>query len=284
MALVYKLISNVHSSFPAHRHHNLLVCDGDVTTFSSMKSFINTYSVNLMDIDSQYNFSINALISYFEDTISRHLAAGKIGPLDVYERNMFWMITEFHAHLSDLMPRWSDIIRVEVSVSELSTYKAYVDFNMSTVQGLQFASGTSVWVLSDVTTRKPVSCFAVPDLLCLYDDAHRVRHTRFLFQRLTQAEKSFRHTVTTVDTDFNGHMNNQVYVRLALSMATFGFVRGHALRQIHVKFVQQSFLGEEIEFNLQSLDNGRFLTPITKLSDGTSVCQIVSVWSPSQAS
>lgn len=243
-----------------------------------MKTCTKTYTVTFADIDQYYNVTINAILCYFQDNIARYLASGNIGPHDAVSRGMNWMINEFHAYMSGEMPQWSESVEVEVWISELSGVRVYADWKMRDGGGREFARGGSIWLLVDTQTRKPVRCLDVEELIALYDASDACRHARYQFRDGGVYMRSLRHTVTAMDLDFNGHNNNQNYVHLAVAMISEGFVAEHSLREVHVKFTRETFLGDGLECSLYDMSGGEYLSVITKTSDGSPACRILSLW------
>lgn len=243
-----------------------------------MKTCIKTYTITFADIDQYYNITINAIMSYFQDNIARFLASGHIGPHDATERGMNWLINEFHGYMSGEMPSWPEAVDVEVWLGELSGVRVYADFKMRDPQGNEFAHGTSTWLLVDTQTRRPVRCHDIQELVAMHDAAAATRHGRFAFPAGGTYMRSLKHTIAATDLDFNGHTNNQNYVHLAVAMVTEEFAGTHKLKEAHVKFQQETFLGEEIECALYDMGGDTYASRITKTSDGSQACEILSVW------
>lgn len=242
-----------------------------------MKTCTKTYTVTFADIDQYYNITINAILCYFQDNIARYLASWRIGPHDAVSRGMNWMINEFHAYMSGSMPLWSENVEVEVWISELSGVRVYADWKMRDVRGHEFARGESTWLLVDTQTRKPVRCLDISELIALYDAADACRHARYQFREGGAYMRSLRHTVTAMDLDFNGHNNNQNYVHLAVAMIPERFVAEHSLREVHVKFTRETFLGDGLECALYDMSGGEYLSMV-KTADGSPACRILSLW------
>lgn len=50
---------------------------------SNMQTYSYSYPITLGDIDTNYTLTINAILCYFQDTISRFLATGHVAPFDI---------------------------------------------------------------------------------------------------------------------------------------------------------------------------------------------------------
>ena len=241
------------------------------------------YTISLSDIGADYEITINAVLGFFQDAIARHMSSGYVASFDVRKKGMLWMINEFHASLAEQRPFWSQEIDVEVFVSELSSVRVYVDFHMTDARGRLFSEGSSVWLLVEKESRRPVLTRSVPELVGLYDAAETVLHERSLFPPEGELIRSTVHPVTATDIDFNGHVNNQSYVRLAVAMAPVEFLDSHIPCDMHVKFLQESFLGDTLECRLSYGEGDSYVVRQIRQSDGKPVCQVVSRWLPAKA-
>lgn len=245
---------------------------------SSMQTYSYSYPITLGDIDTNYTLTINAILCYFQDTISRFLATGHVAPFDIKKQNLIWMITEFYASLQERKPLWSENIRVEVWISELSPIKVFVDFTMKDDKNVVFAKGTSTWLLVDVQTRKPYPCHNLENLVKLHDEHDAIRHTKIRMEKGTTELNTISHNVSPVEIDFNGHTNNQNYVRLVVSLVPSHFIESHNLVDFHIKYAQETFLGDKLIATLQEYGETCLSCDIRKATDQSLVCEISSHW------
>ncbi|MBR1538928.1 MAG: hypothetical protein IJ636_05415 [Bacteroidales bacterium] len=242
-----------------------------------MKKYRHIYSLTLADIDPGKQMTPGAVLCYFQDTIARFLSEFRVGAFDLMEEGITWMICEFHSHFERL-PYWPGTARVEVFVSELSSVKVFVDFLMRDDCGTVFARGSSTWLMVDVQSRKMLPCHSVPRFTALYDEQNRVPHERYDFRSFNAEEaiSSSYHTIAASETDFNGHMSNRDYVKLAL-----GIIRPLAgpyrrIRELHAKFLQECHTGETLHCLCQQQD-GRICAVLLR-PDKRPVCQITTEW------
>jgi acyl-ACP thioesterase len=188
------------------------------------------------------------------------------------------MITEFYASLQERKPLWSENIRVEVWISELSPIKVFVDFTMKDDKNVVFAKGTSTWLLVDVQTRKPYPCHNLENLVKLHDEHDAIRHTKIRMEKGTTELNTISHNVSPVEIDFNGHTNNQNYVRLVVSLVPSHFIESHNLVDFHIKYAQETFLGDKLIATLQEYGETCLSCDIRKATDQSLVCEISSHW------
>lgn len=239
---------------------------------------MHIYSLTLADIDSAKRMTPGAVLCYFQDTIARFLAENRVGAFDLMEDGITWMIAEFHSSFSHL-PVWPGIVQMEVFVSELASVKVYVDYLVRDIRGRIVASGESTWLMVDVRSRRMLPSSTVPRLTALYDERNHVAHQRHAFRPAAGPEETAAastHTVSAAETDFNGHMSNRDYVRLAMSLVQPLIPDGTAIRELHVKFMQECHSGEILHCRVSQ--NGPQII-VTLLRDGGyPVCVINTCW------
>jgi len=245
-----------------------------------MKRYRHVYSLTLADINPENRMTPGAVLCYYQDTIARFLAEGRVGPFDIKEEGLVWMINEFHCRF-DGFPSWPGIVQLEVFLSELSTIRIYVDYLARDVCGQIVARGTSVWVLADGQSRRMVPCRSHPRVVALYDEQNFVPHARFPFPSAFDAEavrgQCLEHTVSSSETDFNGHMSNRDHVRLALSTIAPSLIEGRTIREFHVRFQQECHTGETLSCSCRDNGGGHIDLSLNK-PDTTTVCLIATLW------
>lgn len=243
-----------------------------------MQKYTFSYPITLGDIDTNYSMTINAILCYFQDTISRFLATGHVAPYDIKKQHLLWMITEFYSTVQEQKPLWADIVTVDVWISELSAIKVYVDFSMKDSNNMVFATGVSSWLLVDMESRKPYPCHNLTNLVKLHDEFDAIKHTKIRMQKGCTEINSSKHAVSPAEVDFNGHTNNQNYVRLVVSLVPSSFLKNHILTDFHIKFAQETFLGDMLNATLQQSGDTCLSCDIRKASDSSLVCEISSRW------
>ena len=244
-----------------------------------MKRYLHVYSLTVADIDASRRMTAGAVLCYFQDTIGRFLSEARVSAIDLLEEGRTWMILEFHASLFREMSAWPGIVQVEVFLSEITSLKAYVDYLFRDVRGDIVARGTSIWVMIDLGTRRPVPCSEVQRFVEQYDPHNRVPHLRYHFPDDGQPEGAVAtgHRVTRLETDFNGHMSNRDFVRLALSVIDPAATEGRTIREIHARFQQECLAGETLDCVCAAGKDGRITIRIAK-PDGTAACLVYTVW------
>lgn len=194
------------------------------------------------------------------------------------------MILEFHSSFGEDMPAWPGIIQTEVFLSEINRLKAYVDFLFRDPRGRIIARGTSKWAMMDFNKRKPVSCSEVQRFVEQYDESNHRTHERFVFPSLDATKDGLHiteHVVNRTETDFNGHMSNRAFVRLALSCIEPAMIQGRNISEMHVRFIKECREGEELDCFCE-VGNDDTIALFLSNARGDMVCQILTTWLSAQ--
>lgn len=247
-----------------------------------MYSFTHTYDVTLSDIDQNFKIPINAVLGIYTDTCARQMASEGIGPADLLRMSMLWVITEFECRICGSMPMWNETFEVEVHVCELTSVRVYIDYTMKNCLGNVFAQGFGSWVIMDMDNRRPVGTNVLLPLGTLLDRDHFYVHEPHRILISGQANFSSEHVISVMDTDFNGHMNNQSYVKLAMSMAPMDFISNNSVSYFHIKFGRESFIGDSLVSSLYKEEGGRMSVVVSRKENSSEACRMTSLWIPNK--
>lgn len=250
----------------------------------NMKRYYHIYSLTMADIDPNNRMTPMAVLSYFQDAIGRFLSLARVSALDLVKEGATWMITEFHATFSDELPSWPGIVSVEVFLSEISSVRSHVDFIVRDNKGSIVSRGTSIWVMIDLASRRIIPCSQNQRFVDQYDEANHTSYTRYIFPfpNMTLSCPTDTHTVTPLDTDFNDHVSNRDYFRMAMAMAMADLQEPEKkmLSAVHVKFLQETHVGEVLSCFRHSNQTDILNVWLTKNGCGEVACQMVAEWRP----
>ena len=241
-----------------------------------MIKYSQTYFVTNADMDKDYRLKPMSAIMYFQDCFAQFLTTKQLAAFDLVDKNIIWVVTEFQFEFTDELPFWSEQITVEVWMSEITKLKMYADFSISH-NGKIFAKGTSCWLILDAISHRPVNTDIIASKLNVVKEYMLGEHKKLNWSETKEKIKNIKYTTNLGDIDFNNHVNNKSYLRLAESAADDEFKKSHFLKNITVKFIQESFLNDTLNCNAyKTNEKNRFLHKIEK--NGNPVCLIESEW------
>ena len=238
-----------------------------------MKKYTHTYSVILDNMDmTEYRLRPIAAIMYIQDAFARFTATKKMAAYDMFPKNIYWVVGEFNVEFVDKLPFWSEEIKTEIWISELSKLKIYTDFNIYSNDKL-FAKGNACWFLIDMTTKRPVKTDKFASKPEIYSEFSLGEHKKFLQLEKTDIFSQITHKINLSDLDFNNHVNNKSYINLAEMSIKNELKDEYCIKSLNIRFLKETFFDDVLTCTTyKATQENTFISQIEKDSD--SVCEI----------
>lgn len=245
---------------------------------TAMKKYSKIYPITDSEMDADYRLRPISAVMFFQDCFSRFMASEYLASFDMIRKNIIWIIADLDIGFMDELPFWSDDIRVEVWLSEVSGLRIYTDFVIYHNEK-PFVRGVGCWFLLDANTRRPVPVSSVADKVGVVDELVMGKHHRMEFpeSRKTVSEASYR--INSDDIDFNGHANHKSYLNIAAKTLPADFRRKFRISRMSVRFQKECFLDDLLVCTVsEGASHDEIVYHIRK--DGVDVCSGVSHWVP----
>lgn len=242
-----------------------------------MNKYTKSYNVILDNMDlNHYRLRPIAAIMYVQDAFARYCATKKIAAYDLFEKNLYWVITEFNVEFTDTLPFWSEEITAEIWFSEVTKLKIYTDFVIKHKDKI-FAKGNICYFVLDQTTKRPAKTDTFAEKYDVCSELSLGEHKKFILGDIGEKISEIAHQTNLSDLDFNNHVNNKSYVNIAEMTAPDGYQQTHALKTMSIKYNHESFLGDTLVCSLYRTEiPNSYIHRIEK--DGVSVCDIKTSW------
>ena len=250
-----------------------------------MKTYTCNYPIVASDMDITYRMTPNAILLYFQDCFARYLTSKHLAAFDVIKDNLIWIISEIDMNYVDERPLWSDNIQVTFDFVEIGAVRIYINYQILNSQGKPFVEGSCCWAVLNSVTKRPFSAkellesrgISVNEEVARYEVRKPVSAEKELFQKV-------EHQVNVTDLDFNGHVCNRSYVTIAMGTAPIDFVRTHAPKRMHIKFLRESFFGETLKCKVfKAVEGSPVFWHSVVNSQGKEICSIYSEWTSDEA-
>ena len=248
-----------------------------------MNKYTKNYSVILDNMDLfEYRLRPISAIMYLQDAFARYTATQRMAAYDLFSKNLYWVVAEINMDFAESLPFWSEEIGVNIWFSEVSKLKIYIDYEL-TCNGKSFAKGNALWFLINSETKRPARADEIAEKFEVCDELVLGEHKKFVLPESTEVYAKINHTNNLSDIDFNKHVNNKSYINLAEMTAPDEFKRTRRLKNLHIRFNKETFLGDVLTCTTNKTENPNQFTHIIE-KDGVSVCDIVTVWEEKQIS
>jgi acyl-ACP thioesterase len=205
-----------------------------------------TYRVRFYEAEPGGRASAPAICRYLQETADIHCRAYGLSLDDLRATGRLWVLTHLSLRLTG-RPRVGDEVAVETwGTRRLGGVRAYRDFLLLDAAGRTFGEASSLWLLLDAATRRPVR---LPESILRFRHPDRVGADRVdAMDAIPPEHPSLeeRDRVRWHDLDANGHANNVCYVDWAIETVPLALRREGRLSALDVRFVSEAFLDDEV--------------------------------------
>jgi acyl-ACP thioesterase len=190
--------------------------------------------------------SVPSLCRFAQETADAHCRTFDMSLLHLRSQNRMWVLTRFRLRMHRY-PVCGEPVTVETWASDRTNgIRAVRDFQFLSADGEVIGHALSLWLMLDVTKRRPVR---LPQVVLDIRNPERSIPGDFEFPRLKAPEQTAYHRQFQVgwrDLDANNHANNVNYIEWALDVLPLGVCRDYMLTQLDVEFLSEALYGQEI--------------------------------------
>lgn len=242
-----------------------------------MDKYSHTYNVILDNMDmNEYRLQPISAIMYLQDCFARYTATKRAAAYDLFAHNLIWVVGEFNIEFVDVLPFWSEEIKIELWFSEITKLKNYVDYKFY-YKDKVFAKGNSCWFLLNDETKRPSKTDMISEKFEVCEELALGEHKKFVLEESSEFVSEINHKNNLSDIDFNNHVNNKSYLKIASATASNEFKKSHTLKSLYIKFNKESFLDDVLHCETYKTNiQNTFIHKITK--GGENICEIQTSW------
>lgn len=240
--------------------------------------FEQDFEVRAYEMDYEGLAKPETLLNYLQEVAAKHAHLLGFSVLALNEKNLTWVLSRYHIHIHRY-PSWRKRVRVRTWPAKGRGLYAIRDFEASDDNG-PVAAATSSWMVIDLATHKPVP---IESSLSDYP-VHEERALDDPFPALPEIQRVDGERVFPVfrnDLDFNRHVNNVVYIRLALEGVPPDILLNRRPESIEITYRKQVFYGDQVLSKIQKTDAASgigFLHQLDRMKDGRELARLRTTW------
>ena len=234
------------------------------------ETFRQDYRITCNDMDSEYRMTPESILNLSQDTIAAFLTTRHLAAFDLQKEGFTWVLSEYTIDLCGAMPLWRERLEVVVSPSEISSFKLHFDYRILNKDGDTVITGTSIWSIINVQTGRPEQIAEH----CRVCGETAVRHPRIVVKAVSHSDIEFKYITNISDIDFNGHVHNVSYLKIALSVIPLEMSRTKIIKSLTIKFIRQSFIDQVLICSIEK--DAEVLSARSSISNeqGQEVCRM----------
>lgn len=232
-----------------------------------------SFLITSTDTDASYACRPSALFAYIQQVITEQARLVDTARDDVLTKyNCYWMVLRIWVRLNRPVI-WGETLTVRLTVRRPRGQRIYKDCDLY-VGKEQVGEATSVWVLANRKTKKPINLEHLPEFpKADPDSAKDVTLSRIRFP--AEMELHDLRKLYYSDTDINGHINNTRYVDLACDTAELNRrPYGVFMEEILMAYIGECFAGEELSIYRGKEDGRLYLHGVGPQGDDRFDCYI----------
>jgi len=242
--------------------------------------FEKDYSIHVYETGPDGRLNLYSLFDYMQDIASDHAVKLGFGRDDLMRDNRFWVLSRMYAEIKE-WPLWGETITVSTCPNGTDRLFALRNYEVKYPDGRRIATGTSSWLILDLTTRRVQR----PDSILsqynsdLQTNNSLIRYASKLEPASQEGTNSHPFRVKVSDLDVNLHTNNVRYLKWVSDSYSLDFIMKNVPQSAEINYLAESLIGEEI--NIKSCpekETGFHNHSIFRINDNKELCRIRLEW------
>lgn len=241
-------------------------------------SLKESYKIRSNEVHADGKLSLPALANFLQESAGNSAQQLGFSIEHLLKNNVTWVLTRLKINMEGY-PFWRQTIEVETWPSGYDRMIATRDFRIWNSKQECIGNATSIWMLIDLTSRRPVN---VEPFLTNYAKSNPDRS--LIIERddklavVENADTTVYFNVRYGDLDLNNHVNNVHFMEWMLEAVPQPFRESRMLQTLDIQFRSECFLGDRIRSMVQVTSYSTIVHELRRESDNKEVARALSVW------
>lgn len=246
-----------------------------------LPQFEKEYMIHVYETGPDGKLNLYSLLNYMQDIASEHAIKLGFGRDDLMRDNHFWVLSRIYAVINR-WPLWEDSIVINTWPNGTDKLFALRNYEVKYPDGRHIASGTSSWLILDLTTKKvqrPDSILSQYNF-SLHTENSPIRYATKIEPASENGKVTPLFRIKVSDLDVNLHTNNVRYLKWVSDIYDLDFVMNNNPQSAEINYLAESRFDEEIRIKT-SQENGNktfFNHSIFRTNDNKELCRIRIEW------
>ncbi len=229
-----------------------------------MEDLSLTHTITSYECTDNHQMKPEFFLHLCQEMAEEHADLYNLGFGWAVQNHKIWVETQGNYELIRC-PKWKETVTLRTNTGQASALQARRFVEMTDKDGNVLARADLMWVLIDITTRRP---FPLKRTDVAFKDMDCPAITQEIeFPEWSDAPLSTAsHTASRRDIDFNGHINNSAYLIWALDTLPAEHTPEGSPARFHLAFRKECMLGTEIE--IQHFRTGNHTRHIINSAEG----------------
>ncbi len=202
-----------------------------------------TYEINAgySVMDASLHMKIPAILDCFQDAAIFEAENGKITVAYLYNRQLAWLLSSWQIVI-DRCPKLNEKVKITTMPYAFKGFLGYRGFTMTGEDGVVITKAASIWTL--MNTKKQCPSRLTQELQEGYEMGEKpvMDYAPRKIALLGEPQIKEQLKVRKFQIDSNQHMNNVVYVKLAMEVLPEDI----SIKELRAEYKKPAHLGEEV--------------------------------------
>ncbi|MGB9499157.1 MAG: acyl-[acyl-carrier-protein] thioesterase [Dissulfuribacterales bacterium] len=221
-----------------------------------------------------------SVLNYLQDITSEHTDEMGVSALDLLPKNLAWVVFKYQINIFKY-PLWKDELLIRTWRYPVKNLYELRQFEIIDNTGNLLISSKSLWILTSLTTKKPVRLQNNLPLEIIKNKQKVITNDLTTLPELTNPDLIRPFTIRMHDLDFNRHVNNSVYLVWGIESVPEKIITTHRPKEITINYLSDSVYGDRITSKTQKLDSNpsaTFMHSIINEHLQKEITRIKTVW------
>jgi len=230
------------------------------------------YRIYSYHADWKHRLQLTSLMHFLQETAWSHASANGFGFDDLEAQGCFWVLSRLEIQMRKY-PLWNEKLQLRTWSKNPSPLTGNRDFELLNAQGETVAVASSMWLMVDLSSRRPLRMEKFISKFPHVLDRQAIAEVPAKLPAVVNATITAPKPIALSDIDLNGHVNNACYVRWFMDSLPFEVLDNQDVEKLEVNFLHESRLGEHYTISTQS-EGSTYLGSIVRSEDGKELVRV----------
>ncbi len=242
-------------------------------------SYQENFTIRTFDIGQQKEVTVAHLLKLMHETALQNVIQLKVSKWDLEAANISWVLRRMHLQIKRF-PKLGESVDILTNPAGFHRLFTFRDYRVYDDQQNIVAQAASKWLLMNTKERKlsPIPSFITdfempPQQDCLPRPEHKLPPWKG-----SEASQEFR--VSWHDLDFNGHLNNVIYLNWMVEPLDATILANHQLVELDILYRAEAHWKEEVIAEVHTEGNNGFLHRLVRKADSKELAIAKTTWAP----
>lgn len=237
------------------------------------------YNIHYYEVDIYKKALMTSIINYLGDMAMYQSEILGVGIDYLKDNDLAWVLYKWDITMNTY-PLLNETIKVKTSAYSFRRFYAYRKHEIFDEKGNMIGHANSVWILINLTRRRPVRIIqGIYEAYGIDDSTDAPIETKDI-QEVSKVHSEETYKVRYSDIDTNMHVNNVKYVAWALETVPKDIVLNRELKNIKVTYIKETRYGETIKVSTEIIrEEDKVICRHQIINEeGTTLTLLESIW------